>query len=524
MKSPYPWIVSAIFALIAVISWGAFIFAPDSSEGPEVVSTDIEVLNERVDQISAQNEQLEVQIAKVTDERNNLQVKIEELSSLTTEFDGLTVLNEDLRKKLNEADENNTELIQEIETLQATINAVSSTESVQSTDTVTEVVTTASETAQNEPVIEVASTSSETAQVDSVTKLVAKPTINTITKPEFPEPLEDWQYSTLSEQPKYLEDMLAYSRRQLRKLRQEKRALIEQRDALLIDKNQVENSQQVELVNSLEEWRYTALSKDPKYLEDVLAFTRNQLRKSRQKSRALIEQRDALLIDKNQVKNSQQVELVKNKDVTQKIELLDAENAAWESVALQYSNQSKELQSQVAMVEVENSRLVEQLNELNEDITELQLDNSVKISDLKHQIKQREDQLLIITIASDILFDSGSAALTAEGKNALRVVFDQLIVDTDRIVSLEGHTDSVPVSERLTHIYPTNWELSGARAATAARLLIANGLPQDKVLVSAFGATKPIADNDTEAGRQMNRRLEIHLRPNLDKFQKANGN
>ena len=79
----------------------------------------------------------------------------------------------------------------------------------------------------------------------------------------------------------------------------------------------------------------------------------------------------------------------------------------------------------------------------------------------------------------------------------------------------------MPILGNLADRYPTNWELSGARATTAARFLIKKGLPAERVRAVAFGETKPIESNDTESGRARNRRLEIHLRPLLESIDKT---
>src|SRR5208282_3813798 len=86
---------------------------------------------------------------------------------------------------------------------------------------------------------------------------------------------------------------------------------------------------------------------------------------------------------------------------------------------------------------------------------------------------------------------------------------------TDKRISIEGHTDNMPISDALKDKYPTNWELSTARATTVARFLQEKG-GIDPTLLSAvgYGEYHPIASNDTVEGRAKNRRIEIVL---LDK-------
>ena len=78
---------------------------------------------------------------------------------------------------------------------------------------------------------------------------------------------------------------------------------------------------------------------------------------------------------------------------------------------------------------------------------------------------------------------------------------------------MEGNTDNVPVGPELRKLYPTNWELAGARAAEVVRLLADNGVDPATMRAVSRGPFDPIASNDTAEGRAENRRTEIVLRP-----------
>ena len=131
-------------------------------------------------------------------------------------------------------------------------------------------------------------------------------------------------------------------------------------------------------------------------------------------------------------------------------------------------------------------------------------------------VETKESGLAIITLQSDILFDSGSVELSANGKTTLRVLNEKIKEYPERIVSLEGHTDNVPISERLLDIYPSNWELSSARAASAAKFMIGEGIDINRIRIVGHSDMVPIASNETEEGRERNRRLEIRLYPKLE--------
>lgn len=112
---------------------------------------------------------------------------------------------------------------------------------------------------------------------------------------------------------------------------------------------------------------------------------------------------------------------------------------------------------------------------------------------------------LALTLLSEVLFRSGSAELTPQG----RAVVDDLaprLRDTGRDLVVEGHTDPLPIS---TWRYPSNWELSAARAATVARELISRGVPADRISIAGYADTRPVADNSTPEGRRRNRRVEV---------------
>jgi chemotaxis protein MotB len=114
---------------------------------------------------------------------------------------------------------------------------------------------------------------------------------------------------------------------------------------------------------------------------------------------------------------------------------------------------------------------------------------------------------LVIRIVTDqVLFPSGSAVIESEGAQVLTVVGNALKA-IDNPIIVEGHTDSVPID---TPLYPSNWELSGARAGAVVRFFtVSLGLPADRMRPQGFADERPLASNDTEAGRAKNRRVEI---------------
>lgn len=120
---------------------------------------------------------------------------------------------------------------------------------------------------------------------------------------------------------------------------------------------------------------------------------------------------------------------------------------------------------------------------------------------------------LVINLPQDILFGSGSATLGREGIDALTEVGKVLATITDRRFQVEGHSDNVPIS---TSRFPSNWELSSARALSVVKILIDSGVRATALSGAGYGEFSPKVPNDTAEHRTQNRRIEIVLVPDLD--------
>jgi len=127
-------------------------------------------------------------------------------------------------------------------------------------------------------------------------------------------------------------------------------------------------------------------------------------------------------------------------------------------------------------------------------------------------IKELEGKLTLSMVES-ILFDSGKAEVKKDGLEALKKVAEVLKSTTDQEVLVAGYTDNVPITGRLAQKYPTNWELSAARAISVVKILSAEGVDPALISATGFSEYRPVADNDTPEGRAQNRRMEIVLMP-----------
>jgi chemotaxis protein MotB len=119
----------------------------------------------------------------------------------------------------------------------------------------------------------------------------------------------------------------------------------------------------------------------------------------------------------------------------------------------------------------------------------------------------RHAQGTMLRIADHLLFDSASASLTPSGEATLAQLTDKLSAFPGRI-SVEGHSDNRPIT---TSRYPSNWELSSARASAVLRFLTQQGIDATRLRAIGYADTKPLSSNDDAQGRASNRRVELVL-------------
>ncbi|HWU76151.1 MAG TPA: flagellar motor protein MotD [Rhodanobacter sp.] len=120
-------------------------------------------------------------------------------------------------------------------------------------------------------------------------------------------------------------------------------------------------------------------------------------------------------------------------------------------------------------------------------------------------VLRRTPDRLEIEIRTDILFSSGAAQLSASASQVLSSVAT-ILVPFKNALRVEGFTDNVPIR---TAVYPSNWELSAARAASVARLFGSIGVSADRLGIVGWGDQRPVADNSTDEGRNHNRRILV---------------
>jgi chemotaxis protein MotB len=181
-----------------------------------------------------------------------------------------------------------------------------------------------------------------------------------------------------------------------------------------------------------------------------------------------------------------------------------------------------ESRKKVADLEAENTKLKENVALLQTKSQEVEkASNTYKelLQEMKGEIAQGQVTItelkgkLTMDVVDKILFASGESTVKKEGLAVLKRVVDILKNLKDKNIRVEGHTDNIQISGKLTKVYPTNWELSAARAINVTKYLQQQGIEPQILSATAFGEFQPLADNSTPEGRAKNRRIAIILLP-----------
>ena len=182
-----------------------------------------------------------------------------------------------------------------------------------------------------------------------------------------------------------------------------------------------------------------------------------------------------------------------------------------------------ELRQRADALSAENIRLAQELSDAQkareEKVKELSSTYDQLVDKMKGEIAKGQVTIselkgrLTVNMVDAILFDSGKAEIKSEGLVVLGKVIEILKSVNDKAIRIEGHTDAMPITGSLASRYPTNWELSAARAINVARYLQKEAINPALLSAAGFGEFKPVADNATVEGRAKNRRIEIVLVP-----------
>jgi len=256
--------------------------------------------------------------------------------------------------------------------------------------------------------------------------------------------------------------------------------------------------------NELLQKQLQTVEAEKKQVEQQLAKTESELAENQAALKSAKEnlQATSMQLDNTNTELSKKAELLKFKKKELELTSQQLENAS-----SQLAEKDQQLSKTKAELEAA-AQYVKNTQKLYEDLVG-ELKGELAANEIK--IQQMKDGGINLNLSDKILFPSGSASLNEKGIGVLKKVSQQLKENKYKVF-VSGHTDNIPIRGSLTKRFPTNWELAGARATSVVRLLEQNGVKSDLLTASSYGSTKPVASNDSEEGRTLNRRIEIKLR------------
>ena len=489
--------------------------ALETYEGAEITSLETDGLGERINKALAsridQLNQLNISLDKAN---NELSVNKAELESTIKELDQanneLSVNKAALESKLVELDQANNELsvnkaeleitIQELNKSNSNLMAINESLGLDDADLI-----------QQLAAIEKKNELLELSQIETqqTLKLLEKVNADLVLKDEA---LQDQisQYQEITKDLLAINDSLGLKDasliEQLEAIRSKNQKLAELNNNLIEKDNTIFNlrGKILELNNIL------SISEEKQLVqqEQIEGLTQNLNILESQKKK--IEQESADSISEMELRSSETMKQVAF--LTNEIETLKEEISILND-ALESNEQtilSKELKIEV---------LGERLNKaLTSKVFELQKYRSEFFGKLKSLLGERDDIKIVgdrFIFESELLFDSASADLQLQGMDKLKQIgltlketTNQIPSDIDWIIQVEGHTDKRPIN---TPKYPSNWELSTARANSVLKLLLEIGFSPKRLAAAGYGEFYPISDGETKESLQQNRRIELKL-------------
>jgi chemotaxis protein MotB len=202
---------------------------------------------------------------------------------------------------------------------------------------------------------------------------------------------------------------------------------------------------------------------------------------------------------------------------------LGARLAGLEASEQQLKARVQELESEKGALSTERETLSQTLAQREAELAQLKATADALEEKLAAELKEGEVVLkneagrVQVDLVDKVLFASGEAALSPRGEEVLARIGAVLAQAEDRTILVSGHTDNDPPSERLKATYPSNWELSVARAVNVVRFLSEKAqVPATRLVAAGHGEHTPVASNASPKGRARNRRIELLLMPTLE--------
>ncbi|MDD3153154.1 MAG: OmpA family protein [Bacteroidales bacterium] len=227
--------------------------------------------------------------------------------------------------------------------------------------------------------------------------------------------------------------------------------------------------------------QYDAIIKENEYISSNLNSKSDKILEDYQElQHQLLEREDSLVARENALKKSKQLVAERNKQISELNDILE-----------QRSNELQALKNDVISALINYS------------------DQGINI--------EEKDGKIYVSMEEDLLFNSGSYTISAEGKNAISNLGKVLENNPDINISIEGHTDNVPYTGKGQ--LKDNWDLSVMRATSVVKILLENkNIAPTRLTACGHGEYLPITDNSTPASKAKNRRTEIILTPDIQKL------
>jgi chemotaxis protein MotB len=249
--------------------------------------------------------------------------------------------------------------------------------------------------------------------------------------------------------------------------------------------------------------QYDALDAERRGLEATL--------EDKNKALADFEKRQQRLTAQNQSLESQLAsEQDKVKDLTARIDKLLSDMAAAAKDKNRLQNSVEEMTRALAELEKRRAEAEGRIAEFKSLLARFR--SLIDAGKLKVKMV---DGRMVVVLATDILFASGSASLSKDGKTAVVEVGQVLASIPKRSFQVEGHTDNVPIASTQ---YPSNWELASGRAINVLKAMVEAGMPPERISAASFGDTRPVASNESKETKAQNRRIEIIIVPDLSQL------
>ena len=154
-----------------------------------------------------------------------------------------------------------------------------------------------------------------------------------------------------------------------------------------------------------------------------------------------------------------------------------------------------------SQLQQENQKMEDAANKIRDIVAEKGLSDKVNVVE--------EKDFVMVRLDSEVFFQSGRADILPLGQEILSLITEVLNLLENKDILVQGHTDNVPIQ---TAQFASNWELSTARATNVVRYMVdAYGMDPSRMTATGNGEFRPVGDNDTPAGRQANRRIEIRI-------------